>query len=119
MGPDRGRESPDDRPEQHALTVLERSARSGLGMLWWRITFQVLVVWGARLAISAGLIACLAAVAVMWATIEAPTSPSPSGPRSCLTAGALLSVHGVRLWWAWRGVRGGGPARGPGPGEAS
>jgi hypothetical protein len=122
MGPDPGREPPRDRSEQRALTVLERSARSGLGMLWWRITFQVLVVWGARLAISAGLVACLGAVAVMWATLSTHIAVA-LGAEIVLTAGALLSAHGMRLWWAWRGVRGGpgrggGPARGPGPAEA-
>ena len=113
MGPDRGRESPDERPDgrdRQALSVLERSARSGLGMLWWRITFQLLVVSGARMAISAGLITCLVGLAVMWVTMSSHV-PVALGAEVVLTAGALLSAHGLRLWWAWRRVRGGGPPR--------
>jgi hypothetical protein len=117
MGPDRGRESPDERPDrrdQQALTVLERSARSGLGMLWWRITFQVLVVWGARLAIAAGLVVCLAALAVMWATMSSHIAVA-LGAEIVLTAGALLSAHGLRLWCPWGRLRSGGPPRGGPP----
>ena len=117
MGPDRGRESPDDRPEQHALTVLERSARSGLGMLWWRITFQVLVVWGARLAISAGLIACLAAVAVMWATIGHPHRRRPRGrDRAHRRRLALGPRSAPVVGLAWGPRWGTGPRSRPGRG---
>ena len=113
MGPDRGRESPDERPDgrdRQALSVLERSARSGLGMLWWRITFQALVVWGPRLAVFAGLLACLAALLVMWVTMSTHIAVA-LGAEIVLTAGALLSAHGLRLWWAWRRVGSGGPPR--------
>jgi hypothetical protein len=108
MGPDRDRDSLRSdrlsRRDEQALAVLERSAKPGLGKLWRRFAFQLLLVWGVRLAIWAGLIACLAALLTMWDTMGTHIAVA-LGAEMVLTAGALLCAHGLRLWWAWREFR--------------
>jgi hypothetical protein len=73
MEPDRDGGSADGNSlsgqDRRALGILERStAKSGLGLLWARTRCQLLVVWGARLAILTGLIVCLA----RWVRSRAP-----------------------------------------------
>ena len=108
MGPDRDREfSRGDRltrRDQQALAILERSAKPGFRQLWRRIAFQLLVVWGARLAIWVGLITCLAALVTMWEMMSTHIMVA-LGAELGLTVGALLCAHGLRVWWAWRALR--------------
>lgn len=106
MTPDRHNESPSDdgfsRRDHRALSILEGSAaRSGPGLLWARVRFQLAVVWGARLAIAFGLVVCIIALAAMWVTMSTHLAVAV-GCELVLTAGALLFAHGIRLWWSWR-----------------
>jgi hypothetical protein len=60
----------------------------------------LLVVWGARLALSAGLLLCVAALVTMWQEMTTHVMIAVAS-ELVLTAGALLFAHGVRLWWYW------------------
>jgi hypothetical protein len=87
--------------ERRTLLTLEHSVGGpGLAGLWHRIRFRVMVVWGARLAVWAGLIICLAALATMWEELSTHVTVAVAS-EIVLTAGALLIAHGVRLWWYW------------------
>jgi hypothetical protein len=59
-----------------------------------------MVVWGARLAMWAGLVTCVAALATMWEALSTHVAVAV-GSEMVLTAGALLFAHGLRLWWHW------------------
>jgi hypothetical protein len=87
--------------DRRALATLERlAARSGLPGLWDRARFQLLVVWGARLALSVGVLLCVAALAAMWQEMSTHLMIAVASGL-VLTAGALLVAHGLRLWWHW------------------
>lgn len=109
MDPDRQSDTPGrdglSGNDRRALSILERSAaKSGLGLLWARMRFQLVVVWGARLAVSTGLVVCFVAIGVIWSTLSAHLAVAVAG-ELVLTAGALLLARGVRLWWYWRQVK--------------
>jgi hypothetical protein len=58
------------------------------------------VVWGARLALSVGLLLCVAALATIWQEMSTRLTIAVAS-ELVLTAGALLFAHGLRLWWYW------------------
>lgn len=90
-----------NRLDRRALAILERSAaKAGLGLLWGRLWFQLAVVWGAQVAISAGVVASVAALVTIWYTMSSHIVVA-LGAEVVLTAGALLVAHGIRLWWNW------------------
>jgi hypothetical protein len=87
--------------DRRTLLTLEHSVRSpGLAGLWHRIRLRVMVVWGARLAMWAGLIIFLAALVTMWEELSTHVAVAVAS-EIVLTAGALLLAHGLRLWWYW------------------
>jgi len=87
--------------DRRTLLTLEHSVRGpGLAGILRRIRFRVMVVWGARLAMWAGLIICLAALVTMWQELSTHVTVAVAS-ELVLTAGALLLAHGLRLWWHW------------------
>jgi hypothetical protein len=85
-----------------ALRTLEQAMRAtGLMALWRRSLFRLVAAWGARLAMSAGVVIMLVALAIMWLELSTHVVAALAS-EVVLTAGTVLFGHGLRLWWRWR-----------------
>jgi len=91
--------------DRRGLRTLELSARSGsLRRLWRWVLVRMVLVWGAQLAMLAGVAISVAALVTMWVELDSHVLVAVAS-EVLLTAGALLFAHGLRLWWYWRRIK--------------